>query len=196
MYLITGLGNPGQAYVSSRHNAGYQVIDLWSSGLGISLKTSRFQGKLVSILYQKKKLLFLCPETFMNHSGKSIRACADYYGIDSHHILVIHDDLDLCVGQVKVVRKGRAAGHKGVASIINHLGTTQFPRIKIGIGRPRYGEMIEDFVLKPFYPDQLEQMKTVYQRAVHACELFVTKSIEYAMNQINCKTKTNTEEII
>jgi len=127
----------------------------------------------------------------MNLSGNSVKACADYYDLDQGNILVIHDDLDLPVGRIKVGRKSGSGGHKGVASIIRNLGTMEFPRVKIGIGRPRYGEPVEDFVLEPFYKDQQEAIRRVIQGAVQACELFVSEGVESAMNAINCQNFAN-----
>jgi PTH1 family peptidyl-tRNA hydrolase len=129
----------------------------------------------------------------MNQSGKSVKSCADFYDLETSRILVIHDDLDLPVGRIKVVRRGGAGGHRGVLSIIDCLGSKGFPRIKIGIGRPCNGESPEGYVLSPFYRDQLETMKSVFLRAVRACELFVSEGVESAMNQINCQNLANKE---
>lgn len=127
----------------------------------------------------------------MNLSGKSVRACADHYRLDMEEILVIHDDLDLPVGRIKVARSGSAGGHKGVLSVVKHFGSMQFPRIKIGIGRPRHEESTSDYVLSPFYVDEKQIMKNVIHMAVEACELFVLEGLEPAMNYINCQNLTN-----
>ena len=129
----------------------------------------------------------------MNQSGRSVKSCADFYDLETNRILVIHDDLDLPVGRIKVVRRGGAGGHRGVLSIIDCLGSKGFPRIKIGIGRPCYGESPEGYVLSPFYGDQLETMKSVFLMAVRACELFVSEGVKSAMNQINCQNLANKE---
>lgn len=163
------------------------VINQWSRDLGIRLAGRRFHSRNALARFNDKKVVFLRPLTFMNQSGKSIRACADYYNLKNTNILVIHDDLDLPVGKIKVAKNGGAGGHLGVSSIIQHLGTMQFPRVRIGIGRPRYGEKIEDYVLRPFYKDEKNTIKTAISTAVHACELFVSEGVEPAMNQINCQ---------
>jgi PTH1 family peptidyl-tRNA hydrolase len=129
----------------------------------------------------------------MNRSGRSIEACADFYGLEPEQILVIHDDIDLPVGKIKVVKAGRSGGHRGVSSIIEHLGSDAFPRLKIGIGRPRYGETIEAYVLSPFYEDEKEIVKKLIQLAVQACEWFVSEGVESAMNHINCRTISGKE---
>ena len=131
--------------------------------------------------------MLLCPLTFMNQSGKSVRACADYYHIERHNIAVIHDDLDLTVGRIKIVRGGGAGGHKGALSVMEHLDGTEFPRIKIGIGRPRYGEPIERFVLGPFYADEKAIMEQVVLMAVKGCKWMVSEGVESAMNHMNCQ---------
>jgi len=191
VYLIVGLGNPGPVYENTRHNIGFQVILRWSRELGIGLTRRRFQSRHTRTVIQGKTALLLCPETFMNLSGNAVRAFTDYYDVDYGSILVIHDDLDLPVGKIKVVRKGGSGGHKGMVSLIRHLGTGDFPRLKIGIGRPRYDEPVEDFVLAPFYRDQKDVIDRVVQGAVRTCELFVLEGIESAMNTMNCQDFAN-----
>ena len=194
MYLIVGLGNPGAKYEVSRHNAGFRVIDLWSRELGVKLKQHRFQARIAQTIFQEKKILLFCPVTFMNLSGMAVRACRDYFDLETEDILVLHDDLDLPVGRIKLARSGSSGGHKGILSIIKHLGSSNFPRIKIGIGRPRYGEDVEDFVLSPFYKDERDTMEDMFHLAVHGCELFLSEGIDSAMNQVNYKNLTNKEE--
>jgi PTH1 family peptidyl-tRNA hydrolase len=145
------------------------------------------------VAFQGRKAVLLCPETYMNLSGSAVKACVDYYDVVQERMLVIHDDLDLPVGRIKVGRKGGSGGHKGVASIIRNLGTMEFPRVKIGIGRPRYGEPVDDFVLAPFYKDQREVTERVIQGAVQACALFISEGIEAAMSAINCRNFANEE---
>jgi PTH1 family peptidyl-tRNA hydrolase len=154
----------------------------------------RFQSRYALTTYKNKEILLLFPETFMNLSGMSVKACADAYGLVTEKILVIHDDLDLPVGRIKIIRSGGAGGHKGVLSIIEHLGDSNFPRIKIGIGRPLSEEMVEDYVLAPFNDDEKKIMESVIRLAVTACELFVSEGLEPAMNQINRQNLTNKEE--
>ena len=190
MYLIAGLGNPGPRYKNTRHNIGFKVIDLWGKSLGVRLSGRRFQSRNTRTRYQGKGIILLRPVTFMNQSGKSIKACADFYKLDIANILVVHDDIDLSVGKIKVVRDGGAGGHKGVLSIIEHLGTRSFPRVKIGVGRPGYGESTEDYVLSPFYRDEKEIMERVIQMGVRACKLFISNGVESAMNDINCQNLT------
>ena len=194
MHLIVGLGNPGPEYEATRHNIGFQVVDLWCKDLGLSLSSRRFRAKSVRADLRGIGVLLLCPLTFMNRSGESVRACASYYGLETNRILVVHDDLDLPLGRIKIVRDGGAGGHKGVSSIIRHLGSTAFCRAKVGIGRPRYGEAVENFVLSPFYADERRLAQDVIRLAVNAGERFVLEGIESAMNHINRQNLVNKEE--
>ena len=116
-----------------------------------------------------------------------------HYDLGIENILVIHDDLDLPVGRVKVVRQGGAGGHRGISSLIQHLGTNQFSRVKLGIGRPRHNEPIEDFVLSPFYCEEKSIIEGVIRIAVEACELFVSRGVVSAMNAINCQNLAHKE---
>ena len=185
--MIAGLGNPGPKYKETRHNVGFQVIDQISRELGVRLGGRRFQSRYIRTKLDGKDVILLCPATFMNLSGKSIKGCADYYKLKTENILIVHDDLDLPVGRIKVVRQGGSGGHKGVKSVFEHFGRGQFSRVKIGIGRPKFGETTEDYVLSAFYDDQKEKMEMVIQMSARACRLFVSDGIEYTMNQINFK---------
>ena len=191
--MIVGLGNPGEKYENTRHNIGQKVVKIWCRKLGLRLRGRRFQSRHVVTTFEQKALMLFCPITFMNHSGLAVKACVDHFDVDPQGLLVVHDDLDLPVGRLKVVRRGGSGGHKGVESIIENLETDGFPRVKIGIGRPRFGESVDKFVLSPFYEDELEIMEKVVDSAVRACELFVSMGVEAAMNRINCQNLANKE---
>lgn len=167
------------------------TIDRLCHDLGVRLTGRRFQSKSTLTRFQDKRVMLLCPLTFMNRSGKAVRACVDYYDLEPENILIIHDDVDLPLGRVKVVKNSGSGGHKGVRSIIDHLGSMQFQRVKIGIGRPRFDEAVEDYVLSPFYNDEKDTVSNVVQLAKEACEVFVARGIEPAMNQINCQNLAN-----
>ncbi|MDB9823091.1 aminoacyl-tRNA hydrolase [Deltaproteobacteria bacterium] len=185
MDLIVGLGNPGPEYKNTRHNIGFQVITCLSHELGVRLNDQRFQSRNTLAELQGKDIMLLNPSTFMNLSGTSVKACADFFNIKEGNLLIIHDDLDLPAGKIKIVQRGGSGGHRGVQSVIDHLNSTLFPRIKIGIGRPRDGETIEDYVLTQFYDDQIEVMEEAIQISAQACRLFVLYGVESAINQIN-----------
>ena len=186
MHLIAGLGNPGLKYRNTRHNIGFKVVDLWAKSLGVRLDRRRFQGGFARTRFQNADVILLRPMTFMNRSGDSIRACIDFFDLHTEDVLIVHDDVDLPLGRVRVVRGGSAGGHRGVLSAIHQLGTHDFPRIKIGVGRPRYdGESVEDYVLKSFYRDEKKVVEEVIQVATQACELIVESGVDVAMNHIN-----------
>lgn len=193
MDMIVGLGNPGPEYKDTRHNIGFKAIDVLSDEMGVRLENKRFQSKNTRTKIEGRDLIFLCPMTYMNLSGNAVRLCADYYKIDMERILVIHDDLDLPIGRIKVVKQGGAGGHKGIKSIIDHLGGTKFPRVRIGIGRPRYNESTEEFVLSPFYKDQKDAIEKMILLAVDACRLVIANGVESAMNQVNSQTSKDME---
>ena len=185
MYLIAGLGNPGPGYRNTRHNVGFRAIKLWAETLNVRLSGRRFQSRYARTTLQEKDVILLCPQTYMNQSGLAIKACADFYGLETGNILIVHDDIDLPAGRIRVVRKGGGGGHKGVLSIIQHLGTRDFARIKIGVGRPPGMEPVEEYVLSPFCGDEEETMEKAVQVSVQACEFFVSKGVEDAMSHIN-----------
>ena len=185
MYLVAGLGNPGASYRNSRHNIGFMVLDAFSRDRGVSHARQGFQSRFARTTWGGTDLVLLWPLTFMNNSGMAVRAAADYYRIRIADILVIHDDLDIPPGRVKISRGGGAAGHKGILSIISHAGSSEFPRIRVGIGRPRYGEAIENYVLAACYEDERENISGAVSAAVKACELIIEEGIEQAMNKVN-----------
>ncbi len=193
MIVIVGLGNPGKEYADTRHNIGVTAVRALCGRLGLRLRGRGFQSRYVISVFERKALILLCPLTYMNRSGLAVKACVDEFELEHKDLLVVHDDLDLPVGRLKVVRRGGSGGHKGVQSVIEHLRGDSFPRLKIGIGRPRFGEPIEDFVLSPFYDDEKAVMEKVINEAVRACQLFVTLGVEAAMNRINCQNLADKE---
>lgn len=185
MYLIAGLGNPGPGYRLTRHNMGFRVIEAWAERLGVRLSERRFQSRSARIVFQGRSLFLLCPMTYMNLSGEAVQACAHYYRLEAEDILIVHDDLDLPLGRVRITAGGGTGGHKGVASVIQHLGTRRFSRLKLGIGRPAEGRPVEDYVLSPFSRDEQDKVHQVTQLGVRACESFVVNGLDSAMNEVN-----------
>jgi len=183
--LIIGLGNPGTVYKNSRHNLGFKTVDLLCTQLGLHLSDQRFQTLSTSTNYHNKKILLACPQTLMNRSGIAVKHLVEHYRPDIRDIMVIHDDIDLDVGRIKIACGGGAGGHHGIESVVYHLGTNEFNRTKIGIGRPRHNEAIKDFVLNPFYDDQQATIKEALHIAVKAIGSFVINGVEAAMNTFN-----------
>ena len=185
--LIVALGNPGSKYAETRHNVGFKVLDYWSRKIGVSMNRQSFNAYFARTRLQDKDIILLCPLTFMNLSGKSVRECIDYYRIENNNLLVVHDDIDLPVGRVKVVKNSGPAGHRGVLSIIQHIGTKDFARVRIGVGRPQNGEQVDQYVLSCFYKYEREIIERAIDLAAYGCELFVLKGVDGAMNTINCQ---------
>ena len=191
--MIIGLGNPGTVYKNSRHNLGFKTVDLLCTQLGLHLSDQRFQTLSTSTNYHNKKILLACPQTLMNRSGIAVKYLVEYYRPDIRDVMVIHDDIDLDVGRIKIVCGGGAGGHHGIESVAYHLGINEFNRTKIGIGRPRYNEAIEDFVLNPFYDDQQTTIKEALHIAVKAIESFVLYGVEATLNTFNSLTTRKKE---
>ncbi len=187
-YLVVGLGNPGSRYEQSRHNVGFQAVDLLAVRYHARVDRKRFQGCYGRIRMGDRPVLLVKPQTYMNRSGQCVRAFSDYYRVRPAAILVIHDDLDLDFGRIKVVARGGAGGHNGVRSIISHLGTREFARVRFGIGRPgddQEGMPVERFVLARFSAHEQEVVRQRLETVCEAVELFVTRGAAYCMNRIN-----------
>lgn len=183
--MIIGLGNPGKSYANTRHNVGFVVIDELSRRLNIPVTTSRFKGYYGETVINGKKVILLKPQTYMNLSGESVRELLDWYKADPSEILIIYDDLDLPVGQLRLRLKGSAGGHNGVKSIILHTNTDEIKRIKIGINRPPAGWSVADYVLSKFAAHEIEDMVKVIHRAADAVETWFHEPFEKVMNTYN-----------
>lgn len=185
MYLIAGLGNPGPDYRFTRHNMGFRILGAWAGSLGVRLSGRRFQSVSAGTVFLGRSVVLLCPMTFMNRSGEAVQACAHYYRVEEEDILIVHDDLDLPLGRIRIAAGGGAGGHKGVASVIRHLGSEDIPRLKVGIGRPEKMQPVDDYVLSEFSRDEQDLVDEVIQLGVRACEMFVVEGVDAAMNAVN-----------
>lgn len=185
MILIAGLGNPGTKYEKTRHNLGFRVVDLLAKRWGFAPYDARFDGEMAKGKPHGKPVLLLKPETFMNLSGASIAACARYHKIAPEHVWVIHDDLDLPLGHLRIRTEGSSGGHNGVQSVIERLGTPKFPRFRIGVGRPAEGIPTEDYVLQPFGADERETAQAMVERTAEAASTAVLEGLVRAMNLFN-----------
>ncbi len=193
-YLIVGLGNPGSEYEKTRHNIGFVALDYFADVIGASLSNKKWQGIYCKKQWQGERLFLLKPETYMNRSGECVSRFREYFKIPIQQIIVIHDDLDLPPGRVKITAKGGAGGHNGVRSIINHLGTPSFIRIKVGIGRPskdnnRPGQPIERYVLSPFRREEWEILQDRLEFISTAIQIIIQRGADVAMNRMNADTK-------
>ncbi len=190
IFLVVGLGNPGIEYAATRHNAGFMVVDELARRFGGAVEQEKWQAHFVQLFLWGSRICFLKPDTFMNLSGKSVARYADFYKVEPGQILVVHDDLDMAPGRVKLVAGGGTGGHNGIRSLVQCLGTKDFLRLKLGIGRPgklnNYSEIpVEKYVLAPFSPDErilLEQRVDVIEKGL---EYLVRDGVAKAMNLIN-----------
>lgn len=182
-WLIVGLGNPGAPYEKTRHNVGFMVVDLLAQRHGIAVTTRKFAGLLGEGSIGDHRLLLLKPQTFMNDSGRSVQRAVAWYQSPLGRLIVIHDDLDLPLGRVRVRPDGSAGGHRGMQSIIQGLGSPQFGRVRIGIGRPAQGDVVA-FVLAPFHDDERETVTDAVNRAADAVEEVLSHGFAHAMQVV------------
>ena len=187
LFLIVGLGNYGKEYEHTRHNMGFDTIDKLADSFGMDIDYDGFHGKYVKFRYHDNNVILLKPMTYMNNSGISVREIMDYYKIPVENILIIYDDMDFEPGIMKMKNKGSSGGHNGIKSLIQHLGTDQFKRIRVGIGKFKYN--IIDYVLtKPSKEDQ-QLIDEAQNRAVDACKMFLTDGFDKAANKYNQNEK-------
>lgn len=184
MFLIVGLGNPGREYDHTRHNVGFDVIDLLSAKYNIEINRRKFKGVYGDGKIKGERVILLKPTTYMNLSGESLREVIDFYKIPNENVLVIYDDISLEVGRLRIREKGSAGGHNGIKSIISHLGSDVFPRIKLGVGQPSKGDLA-DFVLGKFSSEEREKVKKVFEAAANAVEVVIEEGTVEAMNKYN-----------
>lgn len=185
-YLIVGLGNPGAKYEMTRHNAGFLAVDLLERKENLNIKKLKYHSLVGDITVNGKKCLVMKPQTFMNNSGEAVGEAARFYKIPPEKVVVISDDISLDVGKIRIKRKGSAGGHNGLKSIIAHLGSENFTRIKIGVGKkPSADYDLVDWVLGRF-PKELEaDLKTALENTVSALPYIVNDEIDKAMNLFN-----------
>ncbi|TYR78310.1 aminoacyl-tRNA hydrolase [Priestia megaterium] len=185
MKLIVGLGNPGKEYDRTRHNIGFMTIDQLAEHFMISLDKTKFNGLYGTGTIRGEKVILLKPLTYMNLSGESIRPLMDYYNIEIEDLLVIYDDLDLPCGKVRLRTKGSPGGHNGIKSIIQHVKTQNFNRIRIGIDRPKNGMKVVDYVLGKFTNEEMIHMEEAIKTSISASEDWLAKSFLEVMNRYN-----------
>lgn len=190
MYLIAGLGNPTKEYDKTRHNAGFSVIDVLADRYRIDVSEKKHKALCGRGVIEGQKVLLLKPQTFMNLSGESIRAAADYYKIAPEEMVVIYDDISLEPGQLRIRLKGSAGGHNGIKNIIANLGTQDFPRIKVGVGAKPPRMDLADYVLSRFGAGEQKLMDEAFGEAAEAAVMMMTDGAERAMNHFNAKKKS------
>lgn len=185
MKLIVGLGNPGGKYEHTRHNVGFDAIDECAKIMDIDLNESKFKGVYGKGNYKGETVFLLKPLTFMNLSGESVRPLMDYFKINIEDVVVIYDDLDLPVGKIRLRQKGGHGGHNGMRSLISHLGTDKFNRIRIGIDRPEPGESVANYVLNTFRSEERPPILEAIEQAARASCAFAEQDFLIVMNEFN-----------
>ncbi len=185
-YLIVGLGNPGKKYETTRHNVGFLCIENLENQLNFTAKKLRFHSLLGETKIEGKRVLVMKPQTMMNNSGLAVKECAQFYKIPPENIIVIFDDISLAPGTLRIRRKGSAGGHNGIKSIISHLGSENFPRIKIGVGaKPHPDYDLADWVLSNFPKNDIPAVKDALNNACAALNYIVKGDFEGAMSKFN-----------
>jgi PTH1 family peptidyl-tRNA hydrolase len=186
--LVVGLGNPGARYQGTRHNTGFQVVELMAGRLGVTIRRVEAQSLTGRAMWAGETLILAKPQTFMNSSGEAVRALIDYYRIAPYNLLLVYDDLDLPPGRLRMRAKGSAGGHKGMRSIIEYLRTDAFARLRVGIGAVPLGMDGADYVLSPFdLPEEALLMGKACLAAVDASLWWVELGIEKAMARVNAR---------
>ncbi len=187
MKMIVGLGNPGIRYEWTRHNIGFQVVDRLASLNHITLGSRRFKALYGVGSIGAQQVVLAKPLTFMNLSGDSVRKLIDYFEVGMEDLVVVHDDLDLPVGRIRIKRKGGDGGHQGIRSIIESLGGNNFLRLKVGIGRPPKGKEAAEYVLEPLDETERSEFEGVLSPAAESLEAIVLKGVDMAMNRLQRK---------
>ena len=191
MYLIAGLGNPTREYEKTRHNVGFEAIDILADKAGTTVTEKKHKALYGKGYIGGQKVILAKPQTYMNLSGESIREIADFYKIEPENIIILCDDINLAEGQLRIRLKGSAGGHNGLKNIISHLGTQEFPRIRIGVGDKPRGMDLADYVLGRFPKEQQAVMEEAYRDAAEAACMRIEDGADAAMNHYNRKNKEN-----
>lgn len=185
MKLIIGLGNPGKPYEHTRHNIGFDIIDALADKWGGALNQTKFNGMYATFHRPEGKVMLLKPLTYMNLSGECVRPMMDYFDIRVEDIVVIYDDLDLETGKLRLRQKGSAGGHNGIKSLIHHLGTQEFNRIRVGVSRPPAGMKVADYVLSKFSKEDAPVIREAVDKSCEAVEASLSKPFLEVMNIFN-----------
>jgi len=189
MKIVVGIGNPGRRYAGTRHNVGYRVIEELAGKLGAPAGRERFESLVQDVPVEGEKLLLMRPLTYVNLSGMAVRRAADWYGCTPQDVLVVCDDMNLQVAELRVRRQGSSGGHNGLQSIIDHLGTDEFARLRVGIGSP--GPQMEgvDYVLSRFNEEEEKLIAEACREAAEAAAVWIRRGISDCMNEFNRKPK-------
>lgn len=190
-YLIVGLGNPGRQYSHNRHNVGFMLLDRLAGKLGVRFSRVQNRALVTRADHQDRRLVLIKPQTYMNLSGQAVSALQRFYKIPLENLMVTYDEVDLPFGTLRLRPKGGSAGHRGMRSIIQHLSSEEFPRLRLGIGRPPGRMQAADYVLQDFSADEMAELPFMLETGVDALLLYVTEGIAMAMNRYNGPLNTD-----
>lgn len=185
MFLIIGLGNPEKDYGNTRHNMGFNVINKIAEKYSIEVNKTKFKGLFGSGNINNEKVILLKPQTFMNLSGESVREAIDFYKIDIDNVLIIYDDIDLAPGKIRIKKNGGPGTHNGMRSVVQHLGTENFARLRVGIGKPEDNTDLIEYVIGYVSQEDRELLEKGVNLAVEAVDIIITENIDTAMNKYN-----------
>ena len=195
MKIFVGLGNPTPEYAATKHNVGFMLADLLADKLGAEIWREKFNALVAEGFFNGEKILIVKPQTFMNLSGEAVAPIVNFYKICAEDLIVAHDDMDLPLGMIRLRPKGSGGGHHGIESIIQHLGGEQnFPRVRIGVGRPPQNRSVNHHVLSPFTQYDANIIAETLKNLVPAVTCIFSEGINNAMNKFNPKRKKNHEE--
>lgn len=194
MWLVVGLGNPGLEYSQSRHNAGFLVVQALARQWGLQLKARAHRSRLAETRRGRTTVVLALPQTYMNLSGQAVSSLLTGYRAKPENLIVVYDDLDLDLGQIRVRGSGSPGSHKGMRSIVEAVGTQDFPRVRIGIGPKPEGRDAADYVLEEFLPEEREKLNPALAQACRAVEMIIEGDLPRAMNLFNRKKKEPTGE--
>lgn len=189
MYVIVGLGNPGKQYERTKHNIGFITLDYLAQQNNIKINKIKHKALVGEGFISNQKVLLVKPQTYMNLSGNSVKEIVEYYKIEPEELIVIYDDIDIDMGRLRIRKKGSAGTHNGMRSIIYDLQTDQFPRVRMGIGGERKGDLAS-YVIGKFHKDAIQTMEDAVKRASSAIECMLDKGIDIAMGEYNIKPQT------
>lgn len=185
MYIIVGLGNPGKKYEHTRHNAGFDVLDILAEEYDIKIDKIKHKALIGEGRIGSEKVVLVKPQTYMNLSGESVQSVFQFYKVDMDHLILVYDDIDLDIGKLRIRKKGSAGSHNGMKSIIKCLGSQDFPRIRVGVSKPEPNRDLADFVLSRVPKDQSDDMRSGLEKAVKTVEEIIRTDIDMAMNKYN-----------
>ena len=185
MYIIVGLGNPGKQYENTRHNVGFNIIDILADEYGISVNKMKYKALIGEGRVGTEKVVLVKPVTYMNLSGESLAEIYNFYKVDTSNIVVIYDDIDLDVGKLRIRKKGSAGTHNGMRSIVKCLGSGDFPRVRVGVSKPMKGQDLADFVLSRFRKEEQADLEIGLEKAYKAVEAMIKENVDIAMNKYN-----------